>query len=529
MAADVQGTSATQGPAHDEVMARDVARLHSLGYAQELRRRMGGFSNFAVSFTIISVLSGCLTLYYFGMSEGGPVDMVWGWIVVGVMTTIVGLGMAEISSAYPTAGGLYYWSAKLAKRSPGAWSWFTGWFNLLGQVAVTAGIDYGFAFFFTAFLNMTTGFPTTAGYVLVIYGAILAVHGVLNTFGVRVVAFLSDVSVWWHLLGVAIIAAVLAFVPSHHASASFVFTKFVNLSGFHAVPYVFLVGLLMAQYTFTGYDASAHMSEETLNADLSAPRGIVNSIVVSLVAGWILILAITFVAPTNMAVYTKDAAQEFAPVLIWVTAIGRHGAELLLVIAFMAQAYCGMASVTANSRMLYAFSRDGAVPGHRLWHRINPRTRTPTNSIWFCVVFAFVLAIPSMWSGVAYGAVTSIATIGLYIAYVLPTVLRRMQGKQWKGGRWTLGRWSALVGGLGIAWVAVIAILFMLPEFSPINRDTFNYAPIAVGVVLLFSGGYWVFSARKWFTGPRVQGDEARLAAIEAEFEHVEHELEEID
>src|SRR5580692_8610633 len=164
----------------------DVAQLHKLGYAQELRRRMGGFSNFAVSFTIISVLSGCLTLYYFGMEYGGPVDIVWGWIIVGVMTLVVGLGMAEIASSYPTAGGLYYWSAKLAKRNAGAWSWFTGWFNLLGQVAVTAGIDYGFATFFTAFLGMTTGYGLTGGngYILIMYAAILAVHGLVNTFGV---------------------------------------------------------------------------------------------------------------------------------------------------------------------------------------------------------------------------------------------------------------------------------------------------------------------------------------------------------
>src|SRR5271163_301276 len=185
----------------------DVAELHRLGYAQELRRRMGAFSNFAVSFTIISVLSGALTLYFFGMQQGGPVD---------IMTTVVGLGMAEIASAYPTAGGLYYWSAKLAKNQPGAWSWFTGWFNLLGQVAITAGIDYGFAFFFASFLNMTANYPTTAGYILIIYAGILILHGLLNTFGVRVVALLSDVSVWWHILGVAIIAGVLAFVPSHH-------------------------------------------------------------------------------------------------------------------------------------------------------------------------------------------------------------------------------------------------------------------------------------------------------------------------
>ncbi len=190
-----------------------------------------------------------------------------------------------------------------------------------------------------------------------------------------------------------------------------------------------------------------------------------------------------------------------------------------MIIAVVAQGFCGMASVTANSRMLFAFSRDGAVPGHRLWHHINPRTRTPTNSIWFCVVFSFILAVPSMWSSVAYAAVTSIATIGLYIAYVLPTLLRRLQGNSWKGGRWTLGRWSPLVGWAGIIWVAFISVLFMLPEvgFSTINHDNFNYAPVAVGVVLVFSGGYWLLSARKWFKGPKVQGTPEELAAIEAE------------
>ena len=508
----------------------DTRELHRLGYAQELRRRMGGFSNFAVSFTIISVLSGCLTLFYFGMQEGGPVDIVWGWLLVGVMTTVVGLGMAEIASKYPTAGGLYFWSAKLAKGNSGpAWSWFTGWFNLLGQVAITAGIDYGFAFFFASFLNMVANYPTTPGYILVVYAGILAVHGLLNTFGVRVVALLSDVSVWWHLLGVAIIAGVLAFVPTHHSSASFVFTKFANLSGFHSAIYVFFIGLLMAQYTFTGYDASAHMSEETKNPDFAAPRGIVNSIVVSLIAGFILILAVSFVLPENMKTYGNYAVQEFAPVLLWTDAVGRHAAEFLLVIAFMAQAFCGMASVTANSRMLYAFSRDGAVPGHRMWHRINPRTRTPTNGIWFCVVFAFLLAVPSMWSSVAYGAVTSIATIGLYIAYVIPTLLRRLQGRSWEGGPWSLKGWSPFIGWLGVVWVAFISVLFMLPEFSPINRDSFNYAPIAVGVVLLFAGTYWLVSARKWFTGPKPQGDESELQRIEAEFEEVEEILEAID
>ena len=524
-------TIPAQPPSGSSGTDDDVARLHALGYAQELRRRMGAFSNFAVSFTIISVLSGCLTLYYFGMEYGGPVDLVWGWIIVGVMTTIVGLGMAEIASAYPTAGGLYYWSAKLAPGNAGVWSWFTGWFNLLGQVAITAGIDFGFATFFSVFLNMTVGYPTSPGYVLIVYAGILLLHGVLNTFGVRLVSLLSDVSAWWHVLGVLVIAVVLFFVPSHHASASFIFTKFENVTTLHVPIYVFMLGLLMAQYTFTGYDASAHMSEETHSAGMSAPRGIVSSIVISLVAGWILILAITSVLPTTPALYTAIADNSAAPVVIWTDALSRVGAELLLLIAVVAQAFCGMASVTANSRMLYAFSRDGAVPGHRLWHRINPRTRTPTNGIWFCVVFAFILAVPSLWSSVAYAAVTSIATIGLYIAYVLPTFLRRIQGKAWTGGQWSLGRWSPFIGWAGVVWVIFISILFMLPEvgLSYLNHDTFNYAPIAVGVVLLFAGSYWLLSARKWFTGPKAQGSEEELRRIEAEFGHIEEELEEVD
>jgi amino acid permease (GABA permease) len=492
---------------------------------------MGGFSNFAVSFTIISILSGCLTLFGFGMITGGPATMVWGWVGVGLMTTVVALGMAEVCSAMPTAGGLYYWSAKLAKRNGAAWSWFTGWFNLLGQVAVTAGIDFGMAQFLGALLSLTTGYTATRGHTVLVYAAILVVHALLNSFGVRVVALLSDVSVWWHVIGVAVIACVLFIVPTHHSSASFVFTHLVNSTGFSSTIYAVLIGLLMAQYTFTGYDASAHMSEETMNASVAGPKGIVNSVLVSLVAGFVLIVGILFAIHGD---YTSalSSATGVPPAQIFLDAVGRHGGELLLLIAIVAQGFCGMASITANSRMIYAFSRDGAVPGHRFWHRINPRTRTPTNSIWFAAVFAFLLGLPYLWNPVAYFAVTSIAVIGLYIAYVTPTLLRRMKGSSFEDGPWSLGKWSPIIGWVGIVWVGVITILFMLPQTGPfrsISWSTFNYAPIAVGVVLLYSGGYWVLSARKWFTGPRVQGDEAALEAIEAEFGEIEQLLEEVD
>ena len=494
----------------------DERRLHELGYAQELMRRMSGFSNFAVSFTIISILSGCLTLYGYGMNTGGPAIIVWGWPIVGLFTLTVGLAMAEVCSSFPTAGGLYYWSAKLARKNGPAWSWFTGWFNFLGQVAVTAGIDFGAAFFINAFLNLMWGVSTAHWVTILILAIVLLVHGLVNQFGIKLVALLNDISVWWHVIGVLIIVAVLAFVPSKHASASYVFSHIVNNTGWGSTFYVLLLGLLLAQYTLTGYDASAHMTEETHNAARSGPRGIVMSILISLIAGWVLLIGVTFAI--QKANYANEAAAGVAaPGQIFIDSVGRTGAELLLLVVIGAQLFCGMSSVTANSRMIYAFSRDGALPGSSFWHRVNKRTRTPTNAIWLAAGGALILGLPYLWNGAAYGAVTSIAVIGLYVAYVTPTYLRLRQGENFKRGPWHLGRWSYVVGWTAVTWVVIIFFLFMLPQFGPIGWSTFNYACIAVAVVIGFAGIYWLVSARHWFKGPKVQGSAEELAAIERE------------
>ena len=159
------------------------------------------------------------------------------------------------------------------------------------------------------------------------------------------------------------------------------FTGLENLSGFHiGWWYILPVGLLMAQYTFTGYDASAHMTEETHDASRSGPRGIDMSILVSLIAGWVLLIGVTFaIQKANYA--TEAGGRSRRPGQIFIDSFGRTGAELLLLVAIGAQLFCGMSSVTANSRMIYAFSRDGALPGSSFWHQVNKRTRTPTNAI----------------------------------------------------------------------------------------------------------------------------------------------------
>jgi amino acid transporter len=532
----------------EELIAQDMKRLHGLGYAQELFRAMGGFSNFAISFTIISILSGCVTLFYLIPSTAGFAAASIGWPLVTVFVVIVALGMAELASAYPTAGGLYYWSSKLGFRGRGgpAWGWYTGWFNLIGQIGITAGIAYGASVTLDVLLHAWfPGIPATPGSVagidpatqwttLLIYAIILALVAMLNIFGVRLVALLNDVSVWWHIVGVILIVvgvvgatiAAQQFNPgaggvapavqvTGHAvhglnsgSTLFSVNSVFNLTGF-PIWYAFLLSLLLAQYTYTGYDASAHMTEETIGAATRAPWGVVMSVVVSAVAGYALLMGLLAAAPDLAA-----AGSFVNPVLyILESRLSYVLGTLLFAVIFVAQFFCSMSSVTSNSRMIYAFSRDGAVPGHNLWHRLN-RGRTPRNAILLAVVCSFILAVPTVVDFVAYVAVTSIATIGLYIAYALPIFLRQF-ATDFKTGPWQLGAWSRPIGWIAVIWVVFIAVLFMLPTATPITLTNFNYTPVVVLGVIVIVTVWWLVSARFWFKGPIIQGSEAELEAIE--------------
>ena len=270
--------------------------------------------------------------------------------------------------------------------------------------------------------------------------------------------------------------------------------------------------LLLAQYTYTGYDASAHMSEETVGAATRAPWGIVMAVAVSALAGYALLLGLAAAVPDLGA-----AGGYINPVLyILESRLGFIFGTLFFLIAVGAQFFCGMSSITTNSRMVYAFSRDDAVPGSKHWHKLD-KNRTPRNAIIFSAVFAFVLVLPSVLSYVAYIAVTSIAVIGLYISYILPIVLR-LFSKDFKNGPWSLGKWSKPVGIVSTLWVAFISILFMLPTAKPVTMQSFNYTPVVVLGATVILVATWLGGAKRWFKGPKIQGSAAQLKAIESEF-----------
>src|SRR5579862_4135908 len=494
-------SSVAPGPHVDD----DERTLHRLGYAQVLYREMGGFSNFAISFTIISILAGCLTSYFIAFANGGPVAVTWGWLIVGFFVVLVALAMAEVASSMPTAGAIYYWASKLG--SP-AWGWFSGWFNLIGQIGVTAAIDYGAAIFWTSLMNLWFPSVSTGRHtVFLTFTIIVAVHLLLNLNGVRL----------------------LAIVPNHHQSFSFVFGHTINASGFSGHNFsspifwfVFGIGLLMAQYTYTGYDASAHMSEETRKASRSAAWGVVMSVVMSVIFGFILLVAVTFAVPD---VAGTLGAGGFDVTYIWQHSMSTRWAEVLLVIACVAQFFCGLASLTAASRMMFAFSRDGAVPGGRtLFRKVSRTHRVPVNAVIAIACLSWLLMLPTYWNNtVGYLVGTSIAVIGLYIAYGIPIFLRWRAGDAFEPGAWSLGRHYRWINPVAFLWIVLIAILFIMPTVptgipwhSGFDWNVVNYAPITVGGVIVLAGGWWVLSAHRWFKGPIREGSEEELARIEA-------------
>lgn len=493
----------------------DDAFLQGLGYKPQLSRKMSRFGNFAISFSVISILSGCMTLYGFGMNTGGPSVMLWGWVCVGAMVMLVGAALAEVTSAYPTSGALF----DMANRLGGPrWGYTTGWLNLLGLLGGIAGIDYGAAGFASAFASLQWDYTPTPGRTMIIFGGILVLHMALNFFGVRLVSVLNSISVWWHVFGVAVIAAALAMVPDQHQSTHFVFTTFVNNTGWGSHWYVAGIGLLLAQYTFCGYDASAHLSEETTQAQISAPRGIMHAIGWSWAAGFVLLAALTYAIQDYSG--TLGTATGVPPAQIFLDALGVTGAKILLLIVIAAQLFCGNAEVAACSRMVFAFSRNGALPGSKLWVRVSARTGTPSAAVVLSVVVGGLLALPALWSTVAYGAVTAINIIGITPAYAVPIYLRLRAGDRFTPGPWNVGRFSKPIGWIAVVWVALVTVLFCLPQTKPatgglLSVQTFNYAPVALAAALLLAMICWYAFARRTFQTPVVAGDRSDTFADE--------------
>ncbi len=512
---------AGEPPAPDEIARADERRLHEMGYRQELARGWSAFTNFAISFTIISVLAGTFTTFGFAWQNGGPIAASIGWPVLCCFVLMVAFSMSELTSKYPTAGGPYWWAFDLGGKG---WSWMTGWFNIVGLVGIVASVGYGCAFFLYNLLNLYgldvigINFGDSVHVLsetFLLYLIILTLYTLVNIFADRILALMNNISVGWHLLGVAVIIAILVFVPDHHQSASWVFGHRINNNGAFggsttSLGFWFLVlpvGFLLAMYTQTGYDASAHTAEETRGAAKAAAQGVWRSVFWSALIGWLVLLAFLFAATHENAVSNAGGAV-FG---IFNSALDPWAAKLVVLIATVGQFFCGAAGLTSASRTWYAFSRDRGMPGWWLFRRIN-RDRVPFNAVIAVAVASLAISWPALFGKndipFAFFALTGICTVGLYLAYILPVYLRLRAGDSFEPGPWNLGARYRLVNVLAILFVVLVVYSLDLPYTPaglPWNADfdasLVNYTPFAIVLPLLF-GIWYLVSAKDRYQGP---------------------------
>ncbi|KAI8994275.1 APC amino acid permease [Gaertneriomyces semiglobifer] len=486
-------------------MSEDEIRLASLGYQQNLKRQFSAFQNFGFVLTNASVLIGIVPLLGDAMRMGGPVALTWGWLIVASFVFCIALGMAEICSTYPTAGGLYYWTAKLGGKKYGpVFSWFEAWFNSLGQIAGASGSVLAAARLLANAIAIGSGKVLDKYEIFAIFVAMIITGAIMNCVGGVGLKVTSIFSVWVHILGTIVIVIVLLVTADVKNDASFVFSRFNDASGYteHGFPkgVVFMLGLLTSQWSMLGYDSSAHMSEETKDSYVNGPRGIVYTVIAAVTMGWALILGFMFCMDDIEAAVSSDFG---AAGYVFYQTAGQKGAIFLLAIVISAGWCCGVGTMAANSRMFYAFARDNGLPASKFWTTLNTRTGMPIRLVWLSATLVIILAIPSMFSGEAMSAIAGICIIGFTVSYAIPVFLRITVGRHtFVQSEFNLGRWSTILGAVGCAWTALAFVMFQMPLALPATANTMNYTPVAVGFMLVFAGGWYALDAHKWFKGP---------------------------
>ncbi len=506
-------------------MTEDEKVLHNMGYAQELARRMSGFSNFAISFSIICILAGGITAFPIAFSAGAGFSVSIGWIIGGLFALVVAASVGQIASAYPTAGGLYHWASILGGRG---WGWLCAWINLVGLIFVVASVNFGvYLLLKDLVITGVFGIDTSAwgAFHASAFITVFAItQALFNHFGIKVTTMLTDFSGYLiFVVAVVLTLSMLIWGASFDLSRLFTFVNNSGEPGGLVIPdarsalVAFLIGLLYPLYTITGFDASAHTSEETINARSTVPKGMLHSVFWSLLFGFFLASSFVLAMP-DTTVAAKDGYNSFFSLFnnLPMPAVLR---DLLAIGIVVANYICALAGMTSTSRMIYAFARDGGLPASKALASISPKHRTPVNAIWLTAV----LSAGACYYAPFMFALAAGCALFLYISYAMPVAAGMLaEGNTWKEyGPFRLGVWSKPFAMITIVGVVILAYAGIQPPFNPIILPLFPDLvfplnqltnPLIFLAVALALG--WFLSERKRFKGPPI-GDEIKRRQAE--------------
>ncbi|KAL1999317.1 hypothetical protein VTN02DRAFT_4681 [Thermoascus thermophilus] len=492
-------------------MRRADEALAKMGYKSELPRNLSMGSILGLSMAIMAVPFGLSTTLYITLTDGQSVTVLWGWVAVTVISLAMAASLAEICAVYPTAGGVYYWSAMLATRE---WaplmSFIDGWLTLVGNWTVTLSINFsGGQLVLSAVALWDEDYVPTAWQTVLAFWAVMLACALVNVFGARYLDLINKVCIYWTAATVVIILVTLLAMADHRRDGAFVFGHYDASRSGWPTGWAFFVGLLQAAYTLTGYGMVAAMCEEVQNPHREVPRAIVLSVAMAGITGLLYLIPILFVLPPVEVLLSVANGQPIGLLFKTVTGSAGGGFGLLFLILGILL-FAGTGALTAASRCTYAFARDGAIPGFRLWRQVNPRLDVPLWGIVLSTVVGCLLGLIYFGSAAAFNSFTGVATICLSTSYGLPiliNVVRRRQAV--RDSSFSLGRFGYAINLVTVAWIVLAVVLFCMPVSLPVTASEMNYASVVFAGFAAISIAWYFIYARKAFTGPPVAGDDA--------------------
>ncbi|KAI9711024.1 MAG: hypothetical protein M1820_002462 [Bogoriella megaspora] len=501
-------TTVQETRAMDATVEEDVA-LEKLGYQQELKRNFGLLGMIGFSFSIVTCWSALSGVFIIGVQSGGPPVMIWSWVGVCIVSLSVAYSLAEMCSAYPTAGGQYSWVAILAPpRLARGMSYICGWFMLIGILAMGAVNNFIMSNFILGMANLSFPSYTIERWHTVLVAYLLAVINVfVNLSGPGLLNRISRVNLFVNIAAFLIIVTVILVCNDHKQSPSFVFTDFQNYTGFNPA-YTAIIGILQSCFGMCCYDAPSKMTEEMLQPRKHAPQAIVLSVWMGSITGFIFLIAVCFCIGD---IETTATSSTGVPILqiFYDSTRSVPGACVLASLIVFTFLVCAMMLLAEGSRAVFAFARDQGLPFSGTLSKVHGKTKVPV----YALVTAAVaqMALNSIYFGTITGfnTVISIATEGFYVSYALPLVSlllsRCTSSRPPLDGPYSLGRWGLPLNLIGFVFLLFSTITFNFPSLAPVTSENMNYTSAAIGLIMLIAAVTWITTGRKNFTGPMVR------------------------
>jgi amino acid permease (GABA permease) len=504
---DVEGKRSFDLAVIDQSQLQDLSeadrKLAQLGYQHVLKREFSMFSAFSFAVSISGLFATVATTFSYPLAAGGAAATVWCWVISGAGCMCIALSVAELVSAYPTSGGLYFTCGLVSpeKYAP-LITWMDGWINLLGQIAGIASTDYGAAQLLLAAVSIGSDFQyvPTQGQTVAVMAAILVFHGMINSLSTKALEKFTSTYVIFHVAILISACVALLVMQKDKHSAEYVFTNIESSSGWNPLGFSFLFGFLSVSWTMTDYDATAHICEEMTEPERKAPWAISMAMGFTYVAGILLNIVLAFCMGDPTEILNSPIAQPVSQ--IFYNVMGKAGGIFFTVAAFIIMSFVGITATHSCSRTVWAFSRDKLLPFSNFWYQINPWTQTPLYTVWLTVISCILINLIALGSYITISAIFNICAIALDWSYCIP-IICKLVFNRFEPGPWHMGRFSVWVNLWAVCWTAFVSVIFIFPTAMPVVPDNMNYAIVFFVAIILFAWVYWQFAGKNFYHGPR--------------------------